>query len=89
VPIKTGPCQLGKKCTVQNLNIYYLQENYDHPHENSSSPIKLVKITLSKDENHEKTWFLEGVNKKTMIKHGFCEPHFFKIALTARCLTQG
>jgi hypothetical protein len=69
VPIKTGPCQLGKKCTVQNLNIH-IQENYDHPHdmhENSSSPIKLVKITLSKDENHEKTWFLEGVNKKNMV----------------------
>jgi hypothetical protein len=44
--------------------------------------LKWVKITLSKDENHEKTWFLEGVNKKTMKKHGFCEPHFFKIALT-------
>jgi hypothetical protein len=39
VPIKTGPCQLGKKCTVQNLNIHYLQENYDHLYENSSSPI--------------------------------------------------
>jgi hypothetical protein len=71
VPIKTGPCQLRKTCTVQNLNIHYLQGNYDHPHENSYSPIKLVKITLSKYENHEKTWFLESINKKTMKKTTF------------------
>jgi hypothetical protein len=46
------------------------------------SPINLEKITLSKDENHEKTWFSECINKKTMKKRGFCEPRFFKIALT-------
>jgi hypothetical protein len=30
----------SEKIAVQNLNIHYLQENYDHPHENSYSPIK-------------------------------------------------
>jgi hypothetical protein len=47
-------------------------------HKNSYSP----KITLFTDENHEKTWFLELINKKTMKKRGFCELRFFKIAPT-------
>jgi hypothetical protein len=69
----------------QSLNIHF-QENYDHPQGNSYSLIKLVKITLSKDENHGKVWFLECVNKKTMKRHGFCEPRLFKIALTVGCV---
>jgi hypothetical protein len=67
----------SEKIAVQNLNIHCLQENYYHPHENSYSP-----INLEKNENHEKMWFSECVNKKTMKKCGFREPRFFKIALT-------
>jgi hypothetical protein len=60
--IKTGHAIANseKNCTVQRISTIY-RKIMTIPTQIHIHSLKFVKIILSKDENHEKTWFLAHV----------------------------